>query len=311
MSLLEPLFSVVIPLYNKEAYISSALNSVLHQTIDNFEIIVVDDGSTDSSLKIVQSFTDPRLKIFTKKNGGVSEARNFGITKAHSEYIGLLDADDKWDSDFLEEMKALIEKYPACGLYASAFKRLKPNKTIIIGKNVPEGIIDDFFKVKFLHDAPCASAIVIRKKVFDEVGGFPVGMIGGEDDYTWAKIAGNHGVAFTPKALVLVNATSSSLAWRLGKMDYCKESWFDFYVEGAFYRNEFIAKKAIYAGIRYAYNLHQRKSSEIEKLTQYNILSKKHWRKLYLLNRIPYRGIILWKFMWPYYQKVKYWLLKF
>ena len=95
-------FSVIIPLYNKANYIKHTLLSVIQQSYSNFEIIVVNDGSTDNSLEIVQGIHDFRLKIFSKKNEGVSAARNYGINKAVNPYIAFIDADDRWDSLYLE-----------------------------------------------------------------------------------------------------------------------------------------------------------------------------------------------------------------
>ncbi|MFD2247998.1 glycosyltransferase family 2 protein [Pontibacter ruber] len=311
----KPMFSVVIPLYNKEAHVAETINSALSQTYRDFELIVVDDGSTDKSLQIALSITDPRLKVFSKKNGGVSDARNHGIKKSNHQYIALLDADDNWEPGFLAEMKRLIDKYPFCGLYAAAYKKINPvTSTInpvtstIYGNEVQEGIVDDFFKVKLKHHVPWSSAIVINKSVFDNVGGFPVGMIGGEDDYTWAKIATKYNIAFTPKVLAVYKDTCVSHNARLGRIDSCKESWFDLYQEGDFYRNEFIARKAIYAGIRYAYSPSRDKSNEIEKQTEFTVLSKKLWWDLYILNRVPYQGLVMWKTMSPRYRKVKHWV---
>jgi glycosyltransferase involved in cell wall biosynthesis len=307
-----PLFSVVIPLYNKEKHISDTLTSVFHQTLSDFEVIVVNDGSTDGSLAVVNSLNDPRLSIYTKANGGVSDARNYGIAKAQGDLIALLDADDKWEPEFLQEMQSIIDKYPNCGLYASAFKKLKEHKAILIGDRIPEGTLENFFEIKLKHLIPCSSAVVVPKKVFEDVGGFPVGMIGGEDDYTWSKIAVKYKIAYTPKVLVWYNERFSSANARRGKMDTCKESWFDLYEdgEGSFYRNEYIARKALYAGIRYAYHPNQQRSIEIEKLTRFTVLSKKLWWDLFFLNRLPFVSISLLRHVLPKYKKLKYMVYK-
>ena len=106
------LFSVVIPLYNKRDYIKETIESVLLQTYTDFEIIVVNDSSTDDSLAIVQSFNDSRIRIYTKPNGGVSDTRNYGLKKALGEYICFLDADDLWTSEYLYNLHCIILKYP-------------------------------------------------------------------------------------------------------------------------------------------------------------------------------------------------------
>lgn len=99
------MFSIIIPLYNKADYVAETLRSVLNQTYNYYEVIVVNDSSTDNSLEIVSSFHDKRIHVYTKKNEGVSAARNYGIMHAKHDYIAFLDADDIWDIDYLECQK--------------------------------------------------------------------------------------------------------------------------------------------------------------------------------------------------------------
>ena len=113
-----PFFSVIIPLYNKEKYIKNTLKNVLKQTFKNFEIIIINDGSTDNSLKEAQLVSDNRITIYTQKNSGVSDARNFGIKKARGEYIALLDADDIWNTNHLEEHYNSINQFFIFTLYS-------------------------------------------------------------------------------------------------------------------------------------------------------------------------------------------------
>lgn len=102
------MFSIIIPLYNKADYIAETLKSVLNQTYCDYEVIVVNDSSTDNSLEVASSFQDERIHIYTKENEGVSAARNYGIMHAKYDYIAFLDADDIWESDYLECQKKLI-----------------------------------------------------------------------------------------------------------------------------------------------------------------------------------------------------------
>lgn len=92
----KPFFSIIIPAYNLENYIAAALQSVLVQTFQDFEIIIVDDGSSDETVSIIQSFHDPRIRLVSQVNGGVSRARNAGMKKAVGAYIAFLDGDDYW-----------------------------------------------------------------------------------------------------------------------------------------------------------------------------------------------------------------------
>jgi glycosyltransferase involved in cell wall biosynthesis len=173
-------FSVIVPLYNKEKYIKRTINSILNQTYRNFEIIVVNDGSTDNSLSIVKSIKDKRIKIYSRKHEGVSCARNFGIKKATGEYIAFLDADDKWDKNFLQEILRLQHKYPKFKFFATAYKimysdnkkdrnlevRMLPYKReVFVVKNYLKLIAENNF---FMH----IGAVVIKKDVFKETGFF-------------------------------------------------------------------------------------------------------------------------------------------
>lgn len=106
------MFSVVIPLYNKGALVKRSIDSVLSQTIQDFEIVVVDDGSMDNSADYVKAYSDSRVKYYYKANGGVSSARNFGVVKASHDWIVFLDADDELLPNALSTFREMIEKYP-------------------------------------------------------------------------------------------------------------------------------------------------------------------------------------------------------
>ena len=224
-------FSIIIPLYNKAPYIRKALESVFAQTYTDFELIIVDDGSTDDSACIVQQFIDERLKVkgeetsgavtstynlspityklsvrlITQSNAGVSAARNSGVAASSGDYIAFLDADDWWDPTYLEKMAQLIEDYPEAGLYACNYVYYKPGKTHV-ALNIPTGYIN-YPKAYYESSAMpvWTGAAMISRKVFDEMGGFPVGIKLGEDFLLWAKIAMHYPVAFKNEALAWYN----------------------------------------------------------------------------------------------------------
>ena len=106
------MISVIIPLYNKEKQIAKTLQTVLNQTYQNFEIVIVNDGSTDRSVDEVKKFLNSRIRLINQKNGGVSAARNRGIKEAKGEYLAFLDADDIWQNNYLQTQIDLICKYP-------------------------------------------------------------------------------------------------------------------------------------------------------------------------------------------------------
>src|SRR5699024_6424946 len=99
------MFSIVIPLYNKELSITNTLQSVLNQTFTDFEVVIVNDGSTDNSVEKVEAFNDPRIRLIHQANAGVSAARNKGIEEANYDWISFLDADDLWMENHLSILK--------------------------------------------------------------------------------------------------------------------------------------------------------------------------------------------------------------
>ncbi|MBR3846966.1 MAG: glycosyltransferase family 2 protein, partial [Alistipes sp.] len=115
-------FSVIIPLYNKEQEIEATIRSVLAQTYQPLEIVVVNDGSTDRSAEVVRSIDSPLIRLITQPNGGECAARNRAVSEAKGDYVALIDADDQWEAGFLEEINALINEYPDCGLYCTSFQ---------------------------------------------------------------------------------------------------------------------------------------------------------------------------------------------
>lgn len=119
----KPFFSIIIPAYNLENYIAATLQSVLVQTFQDFEIIIVDDGSSDETVSIIQSFHDPRIRLVSQVNGGVSRARNAGMKKAMGAYIAFLDGDDYWYPEHLELAADFFNRHPEILAYANRYMR--------------------------------------------------------------------------------------------------------------------------------------------------------------------------------------------
>lgn len=202
----EIFFSIIIPLYNKEDSIKRAVNSVLNQTYQNFELLIIDDGSTDNSLQIVKKLISPKIVIKSKENSGVSETRNLGISLARSAYVSFLDADDEWLPFYLETIVELITNFPDCGIFATVYQFVNPigKVSLPIINGIPPkpwiGIIEDYFNVASISDPPvCSSAITVKKEAIQKIGGFPKGVTAGEDLITWAKIALEHKIAYNSK----------------------------------------------------------------------------------------------------------------
>src|SRR5690554_4333791 len=120
-------FSVIIPLYNKERDIQKTLDSLFNQTFQDFEAIIVNDGSTDRSAEIVEENSDHRIRFFTKKNEGVAKTRNFAVQQAKSDLIAFLDADDYWYPFHLENLSRLVDSFPQGQWFATAYEKRHNN----------------------------------------------------------------------------------------------------------------------------------------------------------------------------------------
>jgi glycosyltransferase involved in cell wall biosynthesis len=206
------MFSVIIPVYNKSAYIEKCLQSVLNQTNQDFEVIIVNDGSTDGSAEKVEKFKvqSSKVKVISHPNSGVSTARNNGARAAKYDYLAFLDADDWWDIHFLEEMKGLIENCPDAGLYGSNYFYVKNG----INRVEDKGLTGDFTSgyidyIKLYRSTFCVplncSFVVVPKTVFFEAEGFNQALKFGEDFDLWVRLALNHKVAYINKPLAYSN----------------------------------------------------------------------------------------------------------
>ena len=205
------MISIIIPLYNKEASIATALRGVLAQTYQDFEVVVVDDGSTDGGAAVVETFDDPRIRLIRQENGGVSAARNRGIAEAKGEHVAFLDADDEWMPQFLEEIAALIAEYPECKARATNYIfNSNGVKSPTILRKIPfaegRGVLTNYFEVaSYSHPPMWTSAVCIDRDLLQEIGGFPLGIKSGEDLLVWARTAVRTQWAFSMKPMAQYN----------------------------------------------------------------------------------------------------------
>lgn len=205
------MISIVIPLYNKEEQIAHTLQSVFAQTFQDFEIVIVDDGSTDNSVKEVKKFDDPRVLLIQQSNAGVSAARNRGIEEANGELIAFLDADDEWMPEFLQTILQLKKIYFNCKVWATSyFNSWNGNLLPITLRKIPffeeSGILTNYFKVAtYSHPPICSISVAVDKQVLKSIGGFPVGIKSGEDLLTWARLAVETNIAYSTRPLAIYN----------------------------------------------------------------------------------------------------------
>ncbi len=200
------MFSVVIPLYNKEAFIKKCVQSVLNQTFSVFEIIVVNDGSTDNSLENITK-TDPRLQVISIQHSGVSKARNLGVEKARYSWVAFLDADDWWDENYLEEVHKAIKQFPKYRIFATGRTHVyedysKRYKAAYLPKEGESGEVD-YLKVISTGNLPPinSSNSIIDKSLILAAKGFNNEMVAHEDHDLWIRLCCDNNILMINKAL--------------------------------------------------------------------------------------------------------------
>jgi glycosyltransferase involved in cell wall biosynthesis len=191
-------FSVIIPLYNKEKDIKKTLKSVLSQTFIDFEIVIINDGSIDNSLAVVNSVNDDRIKVFSKTNEGVSKARNYGVEKAQTPFIAFLDADDYWYPNHLEDLDLLIQQIPEGEWFLTAYEK-KYSNTLIVPLQSPltlnekgwKGIATNYFENSLVDCLAWTSAVAMKTIFFKSLNGFDTNIThgAGEDTDLWLRAA--------------------------------------------------------------------------------------------------------------------------
>lgn len=200
---MEPIFSVVIAVFNKEKYVAETIQSVLDQSYPYFEIVILNDGSTDYSEREILKFKDPRIHYFSQENQGAAAARNNGIKKTKNPYIALLDADDYWFPFYLEEQRKSIEMFPKEFVFATA-AQLKTNNTVFdnrysVTTNSVFPVVTDYFEGSYLSSILHSSSTVLHKSIFENVGWYDTQIKSGEDIDLYVRIGLKYKVVFNPK----------------------------------------------------------------------------------------------------------------
>lgn len=192
-------FSVVIPLYNKSGFIEQTMRALLAQTFTDFEVIVVNDGSTDDGGAKVKALDDPRIRYYERENKGVAAARNFGITMAHADFVAFLDADDYWYPDFLQAMCRNIIRFPEEKVFSTAIeietaRKIFPAQYSIHKTSYVQTV--DFFEASSQECVIWTSAAVFHKSVFEACGSFDPKVRYAEDTDLWMRIGLQFPVVF-------------------------------------------------------------------------------------------------------------------
>lgn len=207
-------FSVITPLFNKAPYVAKAIESVLGQSYDDYELIIMDDGSSDGSYEVASKAIEGHgnCHLYRQENAGVSMARNNAVALSQGEFLCFLDADDWWAPTFLEEISSLIEEFPEAGIYGTNYTIVNEakRKTRVAHVGVEQGFEKGYINycqvyAKTLAMPLWTGSVCMPRKVFEEAGGFPKGIKLGEDFMLWIRIALKHKVAFLNRPLAYYN----------------------------------------------------------------------------------------------------------
>ncbi|NMF82946.1 glycosyltransferase family 2 protein [Nodosilinea sp. P-1105] len=212
--------SVIIPAYNSENTISETLQSVLSQSFHDFEVIIIDDGSTDQTYKIINQVDDSRIHVFQYENAGVSTARNRGISLARGEFLTFIDADDLWTNDKLEAQISALIKYPYAGVsYSSTV-----NMYDYCGKryfsqgskaNVTGNVLKNLLVGNFIGSG---SNILVRREAIETTNLFNPLLSGYADWEFYTKLAINWKFIAVPKNQIFYRRSINSMSLNFDKM---------------------------------------------------------------------------------------------
>ena len=218
-----PKVSIVIPAYNAMTYLPDTLASVFQQTFNDFEVLLVDDGSTDRlPTWVAQAVSDPRLKLISQTNQGLSAARNTGITHSQSEYIAFLDADDLWHPTKLAQQVQWLEAHPSIGLSYTLTASIDSvgNPTgRVLGAEIAGNILPEMLQRNIID---CPSSVLVRRQCFDRVGLFDLTLRSIEDWEMWIRIAAVYPFAVIGKPLVYYRQHPSNMSknWRVMEQSF-------------------------------------------------------------------------------------------
>lgn len=214
-----PLITVVIPVYNGEKTVRETIDSVLNQTFQDWELIIINDGSTDKTLEIIGSIKDERIKVFNYPNAGLAASRNRGISLAKGEYISFIDADDLWTPDKLEvQLKALQENPQAVVAYSWTDIIDESSQIIRAGSYITFNG-DVYANLLLMNFISNGSNVLIRTEALKEVGKFDESLKSGEDWDMWLRLATRYQFVAVDKPQILYRMSGNSMSANLWRME--------------------------------------------------------------------------------------------
>ncbi|MEX0269956.1 glycosyltransferase family 2 protein [Leptolyngbyaceae cyanobacterium UHCC 1019] len=249
-----PKVSVIVPAYNVRSYIEAALNSLKMQSFQDFEVLIVDDGSTDDTAELVKPFcqNDYRFQLLQKQNGGLSSARNYGIQHSRADYIALLDSDDAYAPDKLANHVAKLDQSPHVGVVYSASQIMRDDGHLVLiylsGKPI---YADPLLALLCKNFIGHGSNAVLRRCLFDEMGYFDETLRSSEDIDFWLRIAATQNWQFhrESKALCYYRVRPSGLSFNVAQMQQCSER----VIQAAYKRSPEIVEPMLPTAYAYMY----------------------------------------------------------
>ncbi len=198
----KPKVSVIMPTYNRVRYLSEAIQSVLDQTFVDFELIIIDDGSTDDTESLIQGIGDPRIRYAHQQHRGISAAMNHGIRLARGHYIARLDSDDVWLPEMLATQIKVLDTRPRIGLVYSKAQAMNASGTPLEETRAfSPRYADDSFRSMLTGDFTCNITIVVRRQYLDKAGPYDESMAVNEDWDMWLRVAEHCQFAFSDLVL--------------------------------------------------------------------------------------------------------------
>lgn len=211
--------SVIIPVFNGEKTIGETINSISNQTFQDIEIIIINDGSTDTTLEIIEKISDSRIKIFSYPNAGLSASRNRGISQAKGEYISFIDADDLWTPDKLESQWQALQSNPQAAVAYSWTDYIDESSKFIKSGRRIKANGDAFSKLLITNFLENGSNPLISQKCFEKVGGFDESLPAAEDKDMWLRLAANYEFVCVEKPQILYRTSATSMSTNLKRQE--------------------------------------------------------------------------------------------
>ena len=213
-----PTVSIIMPVYNTEKFLAGAVRSVLAQTYEDFELLVIDDESPGNPRKVLDEFDDPRIRYLRHPNGGPAFTRNQGVKKSHGRYVAFLDSDDEWKPEKLERQVSLLENRPNVGVVYSQRETIDADGQELCGfqPKLHEGfILNELYVDNFI----CMSSVVVRRNIFEECGYIDETLRMSEDFDFWLRVSCKHQFAVLNDKLVRYRChgeqVSRNIDWRI------------------------------------------------------------------------------------------------